>query len=260
MAESTLSLSYPDFLQEVGYFCTFGRDTGAYTADQASLVDALIRDGYSQFLFPPVLEGETQVHVWSFLHPWSTVTTASGTEDYDLPDDFGGVVGDMSLDDGSLHAPIVRRSQGQIEALRTQAPEEGRPKAFAIRPKVSTGATGQRFEVMFWPEPDGIHVIDYRYARLIGKLTTLLPYPLGGASHGRTVLASCLAMAELRVKEIHQGAQWGSFMELLKSSIRMDRQLMTPDKLGPNKDDSDAPTDRRIRSQYVTYEGTIYGL
>lgn len=72
MPESSLSLSYPDFMTETSYFLGYGRDVSALNDDRRGLVDSLVQSGVRQVYYPPVLPGDGRAHQWSFLEPVKT--------------------------------------------------------------------------------------------------------------------------------------------------------------------------------------------
>lgn len=103
----------------------------------------------------------------------TSVTIASGTtytlsqNDYDLPDDFGGLAGDV-LTYASQHT--VRREirivgEGRIRELRqnTQITAVDYPFLAAVRGKVRDGTTGTRQELLFWPAVQSAAILLYRY-------------------------------------------------------------------------------------------------
>jgi hypothetical protein len=72
MAESTLSLNFPELQKEVSdRGLGWGRTIGSLSAEQLELVQSIINSGLRQFLFPPPLGGRS--HRWSFLSPVTTM-------------------------------------------------------------------------------------------------------------------------------------------------------------------------------------------
>lgn len=74
MAESTLSLSYPDFKASVGFYLGFRRDETEWLAEQVAAADRMVQAGYRQLESPPILPGEVRAHAWSHLQPTATIT------------------------------------------------------------------------------------------------------------------------------------------------------------------------------------------
>jgi len=81
MAESGLSISYPDLQAEVGQFLGVGRTPGNFGADDDSLIDAIIQSGVRRVYYPQAAKGIEEGYEWSFLRPSSTLYLgADGTD------------------------------------------------------------------------------------------------------------------------------------------------------------------------------------
>lgn len=273
MSESSLSITYDDIAKEVGYALSYGRDSAQWgsvgTADsQYNIIDICIQRGLRQFYNPPLLENESKSHVWTFLRPVTTLSTVSGTYNYTLPDNFGGIDGNFTYaanTAGSAIIPIV--GEGQIRGLRANPMyvSNAKPRMAAIRPLASDGTTGQRFEALFHPTPDAIYVLSYRYYALQSKLLTG-KYALGGMAHGETLLASCLYVAyemlarnEASAAGLKSSAK-AAWMDRLKASVNLDRETFIPENLGVNGDNSDGNYyfNRRDLLPVTTVNGVAY--
>jgi hypothetical protein len=161
--------------------------------------------------------------------------------DYDLPDDFGGIEGDLVYEEGSNRSNIRIVGEGMIRSLRAGTTSRTYPQVAAIRPmKHSTTTTGQRFEIMFFPIPSVTSTLSYKMLVLPELLVaSTITHPYGGAAHSDTILASCLAVAESQEDE-KRGVKWTEFMERLAASIQIDKRMISADYLGYNSDDSDS--------------------
>ena len=202
---------------------------------------------------------------------------------YDLPDDFGGMEGDIVVESETYKPNLVMVGEGRIRTLRQQAPynvnsgSTTTPFYAAVRPKEQTDTTvGQRFEILFYPIPNNVYTLSY-VKRILPEMLvdTTLEYPYGGAEHAETILAACLSVAE----EQENGNQLGGnkvydkkklFQERLAASIQLDKMKNNVDFFGYNRDNSDArhrlrnnrTNNRRDCSGYydndnVTYNGEI---
>jgi hypothetical protein len=131
------------------------------------------------------------------------------------------------------------------------------PQLAAVRPKTNDGSSGQRFELIIWPTPDGVYHLTGKTHTLFQKLSAANPYPLGGAMHARTVQKACLAEVEEHVEHT-QGPMYKAFMDALRTSIFQDR-AQSPRILGYNPDNSDdrATLPEYDRITYVTVGGVI---
>ncbi len=260
MAESTLSLEYVEIASRIARQVGYDPLAANRTADQVTQIDQVIQSGYRQFLFPHQIPGMT-AHEWSFLRPFTTLVTVADDYNYTLPDAIGNIEGNMTFaTTDNQTGPVVFVGEGEIRRRREANTSTGRPQMFALKPlNVTTGASaGQRFEVILWPTPDGIYTLTYRYTALIDKLTTSLPYPLGGMIHGETILASCQARAEKEIDDVDGGPYFTEFMKRLQSSINSDRLLYGRELYGYNGN-RDTRRGGRPNPSGVTYEGVQYG-
>ncbi len=338
MAESTLATTYADLRLAIAHYLGYGLTASAWTTDEETEIAMALKDGLTQFYFPPKTEDRLP-HKWSFLTPvttldtiapystgtvaitktGTTVTLTTGvwpswaathgslvvdsveyviatrtddefieladawTEDtvtvatfilkhngnYDLPDDYAGMVGPMIVESSNFEPDITRISEGQIRSMRQQDPQNSgtsaSPLYAAIRPKTqSTTTVGQRFEVMFSPLPNSVITISYAMRLLPEMLVaTTLTHPYGGAAHSLTLKASCLAAAENLMFE-KRGEKWAAFMTALETSIGTDNSMNSREFFGYNGDNSDArhratpdtahESHRYRRPGLVTYE------
>lgn len=244
-------MSYSDLLGRVAWFLGFGIDTAVLTAKQTAECDRIVQDGYNRFLNPP-LTPNGQAHEWSFLSPVAELVVSNGTLDYDMPVDFGSIVGSMTYDEAGAYPPVHVTGEGRIRAFRARQSLAGPPRFVAFRPKPLTSA-GQLTEVLIWPDPNGTYTLLYRYNVTEIPLSAAMPYPLGGALHSRTLLASCLAYAELSTDE-ERGVQHADWLERVAASIRRDQETQMPDFFGYNGDLSD-----ELWSPYRTDHVTVKG-
>ena len=256
MAESTLSLTYTDLIEAVGHMLGFRRDSTVYTSEETADCDDSVQSGYRQFIFPPVLPGQSTSHEWSFLSKQGDQETVDGTAEYDLPDDFGSLRGNFTVNETGRWYPIVHRDEEYLRILRARGDVNGRPRYCALRPKTFAAATGQRWTLIIWPDPTAAWTLQYRYNVLVGAISGT-QYPLGGMPHAETVKQSCLADAELRMNDDH-GIHWERFMVRLAASVAADGRL-APETLGYNADHSDGGGSRWERTEYAEYEGNTFG-
>ena len=265
MAESTLSLGLADLRSEVGHFLGYGRGVAAgetaWTTPQLNGINAVIKSGVRQFMSPPPLGPGQPSHDWTFLKPTASLAVAADDEAVPLPDDFGGIEGDLSVSnaDGTYGLwPVQLAGEGVLRQNHSaNGDSRGRPTMAAVRPlKGTTETTGQRHDLYLWPKADGAYTIGLTYYVLVDAQTDLLPYALGGGTHAETLLESCLAVAEERLDDA-MAVHKAKFMERLAASVSLDRRMM-PAILGYNGDNSDAlgwsRRDEHGRSR-VTYRG-----
>jgi len=158
-----------------------------------------------------------------------TVTADAGSSyslaqaDYDLPDNFGRMIGRFNFPQDSNLSPVDVVSVGKLLSMRAGSLMSGSPSFVAIRYKSSTGATGQRQEALFYPDPDDDWTMLYEYEAYSGALSDALPYPLGGMQLAELYTESCLAVAEGRAND-EPGVHSKLYESLLVDAIIRDRK------------------------------------
>lgn len=296
MAESSLSLGWPEFQSETGQFLGYGRTVANFSSDQATLVEAIVQSAVRRVYFPQAMEGIEPGYEWSFLRPsttlylgadgadgvissniftstthadWTTYGIIAGTDEvgitvvgagttevddyaisevtsgnitlsgndgtlltffvtratanYTLPDDFNRVIGRLHYQADDRYPAIQIIQEDSILEMRSASDMTGHPQYGAVREKSSTGATGQRREIIFYPRPDTAHVLTYSYEAYSGQLSDSYPYPLGGMHLSELYVESCLAVAEQRVNE-EAGLHTTLFQSLLADAVARDRK------------------------------------
>lgn len=237
--ESSLADTYRDVIGSLGFEAGWGRgpdnDDKPWDANKQKTLKHVMKSGLRQFY---------QAHDWSFLSPRVRLTLPSGATELKMPFDFGGIL--------EPHIHLISSSGGEggiikvtddvrrRHALNSSA--TGRPCYVEIEPLANaTKGTGQRWQLIFYPEPSADYTIEF-YQSISGQLLTAeLPYALGGPEHSETILASCLSVWENRIDRIAPGpnaARFIDYREKLATSIKNDRKKR-PQSLGYNGDRSD---------------------
>lgn len=261
MPESTASIELLELQSEVGSFLGYGR--GANFADttwdtpQQQAIDSVIKSGSHVFHHPPVLPGDSRAHAWSFLKPVKSFTLPSGENAVELPSDFGGIAGEVSLisPTGQRAEPIPLVGIGMLDRMRSQTdPSSGPPQAVAIQPmRGTTGDRGQRFQLAVFPDADAEYVLEVAYSLVPNFMTADNPYPYGGPVHRETMLEACLMVAETRMNDM-SGVHRALFMERLMASVSHDRKFQ-PQLLGYNGNRREDPRAYQYDSRLVTNDG-----
>lgn len=185
----------------------------------------------------------------------ATFTIDSPDYVFPLPADFGGIVGPMTFEPNEGFAGVSVVGEGKIRNLRQRGDTTGRPQFVAIRPKTcASGTVGQRYEALFWPDPDSHYSLSFKYRKLIDDLDTTNIYPVGGMQHSELFMAACLAVAELRENDIH-GEHNAEYQRQLTQSIRKDQTDTTPEYFGTLHDYSEDAGKYSRQTNYVTYGG-----
>lgn len=261
MSESSLSITYDDLQAEVGAFMHYGDDPSTWSSKETSQVDRFIQAGIRQFYFPPATEGVELGYRWSFLTPTATLATVADDRDYDLPDDFGSMTGQMQYpQDTTLVRGVIQVSEGKMMELMQYSEDTGEPRYYATRFKSATGAAGQRHELLLWPIPDAVYTLTYRYDAYAGKLIqNTYPYPLGGMKYAECITESCLAIAEKRGND-EDGFHGQEFRRLLAAAVALDRRngAQRFGQMGGNENPALHPNDRHCITSNITYNGDTW--
>jgi hypothetical protein len=258
MSESTLSVGVVELRQEVGRFLGYGSVAINWSVSQLAEITRYVNSGVRRVYYPPAVQVGGQVveagYEWSWLRPVKTLSIVAADGDYDLPDDFGRLIGVINFAAASYLDPISIISVSKLLSMRAESDLSGTPKVAAIRYKTSTGSTGQRQEVLFYPEPDAALTLSYEYEAYSGALSDYYPYPLGGMQLAELYIESCLAVAESRVNE-EIGNHSSQFNSLIVDAIARDRKrgARTFGQMGQPQ----GPGDVDFRRGYT---GTIYPM
>jgi len=206
----------------------------------------LTRDGDNQLTMaanwvPDTLTDETD---------WTLVRRV-----YALPDDFGYIIGPFTYPENVRHMPIDIIGESQLRSMQNSAYTSGYPAYAAVRPKSSTGAAGQRFELIVWPASSISAILRYKYAVLPDNLVaSTKEYPLGGMAHSETILQSVLSIVEERFLG-GRGEHYARFLECLASSIAYDLQQAPEHLLMPADRWNLQVAIHTPRSTRITYNG-----
>ena len=221
MAESSLSVGLPELRAEVGFFLGYGRS--GWSSAQVAEIDGIVQSGVRRVYYPPAVNADTIGYEWSWLRPTKPLAVVAGAADYDLPDDFGRLIGAINYPEAEYRSPIVVVSVGKLLAMRAHASLSDAPKYAAIRYKASDGTSGQRQEVLFYPTPNAAWTLTVEYEAYSGALTEANSYPLGGMQYAELYVESCLAIAESRLND-EIGLHNQQYQTLLVDAIARDRK------------------------------------
>jgi len=136
MGESTLGLKFSELKEEVADYLGYGTDSTKWGTLRTAAVEKIVQAGLRRFYWPdPDQQGN--VTEWSFMKPVTTLTTVAGQEDYDLPDDYGGIIGNLTYDPQDSWRYIQIVNEGRIRAMRQTSDSVGtaRPLMAAVRAK-----------------------------------------------------------------------------------------------------------------------------
>lgn len=270
MPESTLALVKSDFQVKTAVYLGWGRGASygepAWSDFQTYHLKEFVDTACREFYWP-ALEGG-MAYDWSFMRPVATMILQSGLAVVALPDDFGGMEGQVSVSSSanSRYLPVPFVGVGQVYERFSASPDQtGWPVMCCVEPlRNPSGVTGQRDQLHFWPTADQTYTLQFQYYLLPDALTDASPYAYGGAAHAQTILQGAKAAAEAALDDIPMGPHRALFKERLMASIEQDRRLK-PQLMAYNADRSDwnrGFRDRRLGhlldNNPVTFDGVAY--
>jgi len=86
--------------REVGGYLGLGYNPSAWDNETSAKVDSIVQSGLMQFYYPPPMkgeDGEMRPHRWTFLSPVAELDIENGVRDYDLPEDFSGIIQEFTV-------------------------------------------------------------------------------------------------------------------------------------------------------------------
>lgn len=216
----SMSVSYGDLVREVAVF--LGYDPESLTEYQRAQVDGFVQSGVRNFYYPPKMDGVDEHFEWSFIRQTGSVSVVAGVADYNLPDGFGRIAGQIAvLSDPGPTLPVI--PYGDIVRMR-QRGQTARPRFASVTSSQAFGSRGQMKQIHLFPTPDKDYTLTFVCDSDTGKIdATNRPYPLGGAMYSELIIESCLAVAEQRAND-EEGLHTKKFNELLVSTIARDRK------------------------------------
>jgi len=157
--------------------------------------------------------------------------TANGN--YTLPRNFSGqFVGDITYtSDTNQGISLEWCNEAKVRQWREDITDEtGDPFWAAIRP-MAEGSPRRRWEIMLYPKPDDVLVIEFPYHLHFDKLVELDEVHPAPFAHDEAIKAACLAVAEQDVEDV-AGLKNSYYRGVcLPNSHRIDAQS-APKKLG----------------------------
>lgn len=257
----SLALAKADYEVEIADFMGWGRDSDQWSDDETARIKRDLGSALRRFYYP------VPPHDWSFLRPFISLTLTSGERTTALPDNYGGVEGNVSVADsgGSSFSPVRFGNPNSVQNLYAASTSAtGRPQLVSVRSKKhpDTGKQ-QRSELYVFPEADADYTLTFQmYMNPDFLLNDVMPYALGGAEHSETILEACLAVAEERRMNIPDGMgpHGVAFAKRLLASMALDRRKK-PQWIGANRDTSDGvehTLDRGYNWAPITINGTEY--
>lgn len=242
--------------KQVGLLRGYGPNVGTWTKSQSQEMNLIIKKGMLKFFHPQILPGEGRRHEWSFLRPRAQLITIVGQSSLDLPENFANIAAPLTFapSETVIHDSLPVIDEFRMRSLLQRADATGRPEMVAICPK-GPDVLGNRYEILFYPVPDDEYLISYRYQvnPTAGTEETELVY--GGQAHAQTLVEACLAASEEYDGAL--GVHSKLYVECLRSSITLDRQVNAVGELGYNGDPSNEAFETSTRDDYRCRNGNL---
>lgn len=227
---SPLGTDFVELRKVVGDYLNWGRS--GWDDDTTERLNEVIKSGYRQYLAGRPLDGSDKAHDWTWLTPIRSLTTVTGQGDYDLPDDFGAILGPLTWSSATgnsrIEIPIV--GDGMIRAARQGVTTTGKPMRAAERIKNFDPKFGTKHELLFDPIPDDEYTFFYASSITPVALDEENKYPLGGEQFAELLTASCLSVAESRYRRGETDKRV-EFDKALQAAISVDLRN-APDHIG----------------------------
>lgn len=231
MPEPTLNESNSSLEADIGRFLGFGVGStygdSAWTTRQQRDITMALKSGLRMFYYPPPLPGDSASYDWSFIRPMRQITLVENAQSVDLPDDFGGIDGDvMFVDSGRLVCRCVVTNEQKVARMYADYPDiTGQPQICSVRtPSTTSLNKSQRSNLYIYPAADQDYTLEFQMFLNPDSLSASFPYALGGATHAETIRAACKAAAERDINNVQQGPQYTYFIERLRASVSLDRR------------------------------------
>lgn len=225
-----LTLSYSDVYQKVAEFLSFVPYGTAPTGTELTVVEDITARGLRQFLYPVDVRNGN-LHEWSFLRQYYTITTVGNQWKYVLPPDFSELLTPLVYDTQKGYPDVLRRDAVQIKQMRSLSEFKSFPEFFAITPAKYDLEIGSGYEMWMYPTPNQAYVLSlfYRIDPLKPSATTDLM--VGGIKATEAILETCLAVAEQQEDDV-AGLHTSLAAELIQKLIIADSDVIESDLVG----------------------------
>lgn len=252
MTEPTTAVSYDIIRREIGRELGWPRDPASWTADQVKDAADMIAAGCRSAYYPP------SGWQWRFLNINFELELEGGTTEYDLPDDFAALVGNLQFqeEDGTwTSVTIVPDQRIRVREQNTgSSAVSGFPLEASLRWTRPTSSEGTRAVLVVWPEPSGDYTLKGQCLVQPNTVSSSGRYPYGHVAFQECLLNAILMQCERKLGE-NDGKYANAFRESLIAAQKVDERTL-PDTLGYNGDGSDSPwTKRDFWPGRVLYDG-----
>lgn len=263
----------------VAYLSRFiGRHIGAgpnpkvWSHQQEQLIAEAIRRAIRMVVNPPVMPGKEYPHAWRFLQPSTVMTTDPAVWEYDLPNDFVEIIGQITFDDAQsvFYSPITVTSRTRLRNNLQRQDASTRPTLAAVEPK-HDNTFGTKWKLLLWPVPDSEYKLRFQY-RVNPNTSGYNTLPAivdnldlhGGDRFSEMYLEAGMLAAD-RLLEKPRSVHYDRFHEAVRSAVGQDLLTAAPDNVGYNSDPSatlgrgvDGLDYHELDANTVTVNGNTY--
>lgn len=237
----SLTVTYDDLRRELGRFLGWGRDPNTWTEDQKIDAEDIIKSALRRIYWPVDSVGGKLDYQWSFLARIGEMSVAATQDIYELPEEFGDIIGRFYYVHQIGYMPIEIVPVRLVLESKSRFTASSIPKIAALVPSYDDGSRKQKWHVVFWPTPDGHYRLRYSYnLSMDAALDSTKPYPPGGNQYGELFIEAVLSAAEIKLMD-QPGLHWENFRLELASAIERDARSNTVETLGYNDDRSVRP-------------------
>jgi hypothetical protein len=158
-----LTLTYQALRRILGVYAGWGGDDGKWSSEQKLTAQDVFRDGMRRAYYPVDMRGKAVR--WSFLTPSRELVTVADQSDYDMPDDFGGIIGPLSYssaDSGTYPVQLVSETTVRNRRQFSSDGTSGAPELVAVEQTSPGVALGTRYRLLLWPTPNDTYTLSYR--------------------------------------------------------------------------------------------------
>jgi len=219
---ATLQINFEDAYKRVSDFLGLGTSPAGTNLTK---VEDIVCRAYRKFLFP--LSPQTgQIYIWSFLRRTGTLITQADKYQYNLPEDFVGLVSGFKYDAGENKDNPQRIDISKLRALRSQSiATDTNPEYYAINSNPYSKETGSNYEVWFYKTPDGPLTFKYEYIFDPEKPEETTDKFVGGIRGSEVIMQMALSVAELQ-EDDSIGPQTTEAEKMLSAFIAYDQQYI----------------------------------
>ncbi|GIW60065.1 MAG: hypothetical protein KatS3mg087_1131 [Patescibacteria group bacterium] len=229
---TALAVTFDDLRRELGRFVGWGRDFTKWTEDQKTDAQDIIKSALRRIYWPTDTNLGVVDYQWSFLQATAVIGGVSGQDTYELPEDFGDVVGKVHFKNQQAYPPIDVISASDMLRLKSRFVVNGIPKNAAFLPNRTDGSYEQKWVMMVYPTPQADYEFWFRYNISPNYLLSEdRQYPIGGAQFSELFIEGVLAVAEEKLLDA-PGLHSERFQLELASAIKRDSRGNIAETLG----------------------------